>query len=46
MDEKDLQLAKAMVEEEKDQCGAHSGSYGTAKKTTLNKVMEKMNAFR
>lgn len=47
MDEKDLQLARAMVEEEKDQNDSPGGSSANStKKTVLNRAADKMNAFR
>lgn len=55
MDERDLQLARAIVEEEAAAAATMSsrggsspsgGSPVTLKKTPVGKVMEKMNAFR
>lgn len=49
MDERDLQLARAMVEEEeamRNKGTSPGGSPAPLKKTPVGKVMEKMNAFR
>lgn len=48
MDERDLKLARAIVEEEeaRNKGASPGGSPAPLKKTPVGKVVEKMNAFR